>query len=106
MAGHSHHGHSHGGHSHGHSQGHSHGGHSHAGHDHGPPAEGHDRAFAIGITLNIAFIVGEVVFGLIAGSVALLADAGHNLSDVLGLGAAWAAIALGGARRRSASLMG
>ncbi|WP_010183580.1 cation diffusion facilitator family transporter [Sphingomonas sp. PAMC 26605] len=92
MAGHSHH--------HGHSHGHSHGGHSHAGHDHGPPAEGHDRAFAIGITLNLAFIVGEVVFGLIAGSVALLADAGHNLSDVLGLGAAWAAIALG---RRAAS---
>lgn len=95
MAGHSHHGHSHGGHSHG---AHSHGG--HAGHDHGPPAEGHDRAFAIGITLNLAFIVGEVVFGLIAGSVALLADAGHNLSDVLGLCAAWAAIALG---RRAAS---
>ncbi|TPG56141.1 cation diffusion facilitator family transporter [Sphingomonas glacialis] len=93
MAGHSH--------NHGHSHGHSHGGgHSHAGHDHGPPAEGHDRAFAIGITLNLAFIVGEVVFGLIAGSVALLADAGHNLSDVLGLCAAWAAIALG---RRAAS---
>jgi cobalt-zinc-cadmium efflux system protein len=94
LAGHSHH--------HGHSHGHSHAGHGHGhgGHDHGPPAEGHDRAFAIGITLNLAFIVGEVVFGLIAGSVALLADAGHNLSDVLGLGAAWAAIALG---RRAAS---
>ena len=90
MAGHSHHGHSHGEHAHG----------DHAGHAHGPPAQGHDRAFAIGITLNLAFIVGEVVFGLIAGSVALLADAGHNLSDVLGLGAAWAAIALG---RRAAS---
>ncbi|MEG3177360.1 cation diffusion facilitator family transporter [Sphingomonas sp. RB3P16] len=93
MAGHSHHH----GHSHGHGHGHAHG---HSGHDHGPPAQGHDRAFAIGITLNMAFIVGEVVFGLMAGSVALLADAGHNLSDVLGLCAAWAAIALG---RRAAS---
>lgn len=86
------HGHSHGhDHHHGHAHGH---GHSHA------PAAGHDRAFAIGISLNIAFVAGEVVFGLIAGSVALLADAGHNLSDVLGLCAAWAAIALG---RRAAS---
>lgn len=58
------------------------------------PARGHDRAFAIGIGLNLAFVAGEAVFGLIAGSVALLADAGHNLSDVLGLGAAWAASAL------------
>jgi cobalt-zinc-cadmium efflux system protein len=93
LAGHSHH-HGHG-HSHDRGHAHSHGhGHSHA------PAEGHDRAFAIGITLNLAFVIGEVVFGLIAGSVALLADAGHNLSDVLGLGAAWAAIALG---KRAAS---
>ncbi|MDX5983631.1 cation diffusion facilitator family transporter [Sphingomonas echinoides] len=93
MAGHSHsHGHDdHHGHSHGHGHGHSHG---HA------PVAGHDRAFAIGIGLNLAFVVGEAVFGLIAGSVALLADAGHNLSDVLGLCAAWAAIALG---RRAAS---
>ena len=82
MAGHSH------SHDHGHSHAHGHG-HSHA------PAGTHDRAFAIGIALNLAFIGGEVVFGLIAQSVSLLADAGHNLSDVLGLGAAWAAIALG-----------
>ena len=94
MAGHSHahHGHDHGA-SHDHGPGHGHA-HSHA------PAAGHDRAFAIGIGLNLAFIVGEVVFGLIAGSVSLLADAGHNLSDVLGLCAAWAAIALG---RRAAT---
>ncbi|MBP2277701.1 MULTISPECIES: cation diffusion facilitator family transporter [Sphingomonas] len=93
MAGHGHsHGHDdHHGHAHGHGHGHSH---SHA------PVAGHDRAFAIGIGLNLAFVVGEAVFGLIAGSVALLADAGHNLSDVLGLCAAWAAIALG---RRAAS---
>lgn len=95
MAGHSHsdHGHDHAGHNHGH-------GHSH-GHGNGHvPASGHDRAFAVGIALNLSFIVGEVVFGLMAHSVSLLADAGHNLSDVLGLGAAWAAIALG---RRSPS---
>ncbi|PTS86823.1 cation transporter [Sphingomonas sp. HMWF008] len=94
-------GHSHSDHGHDHSPGHSHGhGHAHGhGHSHAPPA-GHDRAFAIGIGLNVAFIGVEVVFGLIAGSVALLADAGHNLSDVLGLCAAWAAIALG---KRAAS---
>lgn len=92
LAGHSH---SHHGHDHGHGHGHSHG----HGHDRAPPA-GHDRAFAIGIGLNLAFVGAEVVFGLIAGSVALLADAGHNLSDVLGLCAAWAAIALG---KRAAS---
>ena len=96
MAGHSH---SHHGHDHGHDHGHGHS-HSHGhGHAHAPPA-GHDRAFAIGIGLNLAFVGAEVVFGLIAGSVALLADAGHNLSDVLGLCAAWAAIALG---KRAAS---
>ena len=99
MAGHSHshHGHDHGSHGHGAGHGHGHGhgiGHSHA------PVNAHDRAFAIGIALNLSFIVGEVVFGLMAHSVSLLADAGHNLSDVLGLGAAWAAIALG---RRSPS---
>lgn len=71
-----------------------HHGHAH-GHDHAHAATAPDRAFAIGIALNVAFIVGEVVFGLIGHSVALLADAGHNLSDVLGLGAAWAAVALG-----------
>lgn len=70
---------------------------SHA-HDH-PPGHGHDhhhvpssfdRAFAIGIGLNIAFVVAEVVFGLRAHSLALTADAGHNLGDVLGLVLAWA----------------
>lgn len=80
-----------------HSHGHEHHGHHHGhGHAHGhAPTGTHDRAFAIGIALNLAFIGGEVVFGLVAQSVSLLADAGHNLSDVLGLGAAWAAIALG-----------
>ena len=49
------------------------------------------RAFAIGVVLNSGFIVAEVVFGLFSHSLTLLADAGHNLSDVLGLVMAWAA---------------
>lgn len=57
-------------------------------HDHhAPPA--HGRAFGIGIALNIAFVLIEVYFGLASDSLALLADAGHNLSDVLGLVLAW-----------------
>jgi len=53
------------------------------------------RAFAVGVALNVAYIVAEVVFGLATGSLALLADAGHNLSDVLGLLLAWGAVCLG-----------
>jgi len=55
--------------------------------------EQHDfgRAFAIGVALNTGFIVAEVVFGLFSHSLTLLADAGHNLGDVLGLIMAWAA---------------
>ncbi len=69
--------------------------HDHHNHDHthSHAAGQHDRAFAIGATLNIGFVLAEVVFGLAANSVALLADAAHNLGDVLGLllswGAAW-----------------
>jgi cobalt-zinc-cadmium efflux system protein len=55
---------------------------------------GFDRAFAIGIGLNLAYIVAEAVAGLLVGSLALLADAGHNLSDVLGLALAWGATVL------------
>ena len=62
--------------------------HSHA-HAHAPADFG--RAFAIGIGLNLAFVAAEVVFGFVANSMSLLADAGHNLSDVLGLVLAWAA---------------
>jgi len=58
-------------------------------HDHGPP--NYNRAFAIGVALNIAFVAIEVVFGWWANSLALLADAGHNLSDVIGLVLAWGA---------------
>lgn len=51
----------------------------------------HKKAFAIGIALNLAFVAAEVVFGLLANSSALLADAGHNASDVLSLIFAWMA---------------
>jgi cobalt-zinc-cadmium efflux system protein len=68
-------------------------------HDHQPTDVG--RAFAIGIGLNLAFLVSEAVFGVLAHSTALLADAAHNASDVLGLVMAWAAIALG--RRKPSS---
>lgn len=68
---------------------HSHSGHGH-GHDHHHPTN-FGRAFAIGIALNSAFIAVEVLFGFKANSLALLADAGHNFSDVLGLVLAWGA---------------
>jgi cobalt-zinc-cadmium efflux system protein len=66
-----------------------HGGHDHAhgGHSHGPAR--YDRAFAIGIALNLAFAAAEFVFGFLSQSLALIADAGHNLSDVAGLVIAW-----------------
>ncbi|WP_106640418.1 cation diffusion facilitator family transporter [Allosphingosinicella vermicomposti] len=73
-------------HAHNHSHGHSHG-HGHHGHAHAPADFG--RAFAIGITLNLSFVIVEATFGFLSGSMALLADAGHNLSDVLGLAVAW-----------------
>jgi cobalt-zinc-cadmium efflux system protein len=69
------------GHSH---AGHGHAGHSHAGHDHSTGIN-FGPAFIIGITLNLAFVVVETIYGFTANSMALLADAGHNLSDVLGL---------------------
>jgi cobalt-zinc-cadmium efflux system protein len=67
--------------------------HGHHGHVHGH--HGHDRAFAIGIALNLAFVAIESVFGVLSHSMALLADAGHNLSDVLALALAWGASVLG-----------
>lgn len=68
------------------------GGHGGHGHSHAPADFG--RAFAIGTALNMAFVVVEAGYGLAAGSMALLADAGHNLSDVLGLLIAWGAAVL------------
>jgi cobalt-zinc-cadmium efflux system protein len=67
-------------------------GHDHAGHSHAPASYG--RAFLVGIVLNGGFVVAEAAYGFFANSLALLADAGHNLSDVLGLVLAWAAATL------------
>lgn len=69
--------------------------HAHA-HAHAKPGVG--RAFGIGISLNLAFVVVEATFGILSHSMALVADAGHNLSDVLGLALSWAAMLL--ARRK------
>jgi cobalt-zinc-cadmium efflux system protein len=88
--------------SHSHDHDHAHGkDHGHAHHGHKRDAHGHDhapkdfgRAFAIGLTLNIGFVIAEVLFGILGNSMALLADAGHNVGDVLGLIVAWAGVAL------------
>ncbi len=72
---------------------HDHHGHDHHSHHHHAPAD-FGRAFLIGIVLNTAFIVAEVVFGLRSNSLALLADAGHNTGDVFGLALAFAAALL------------
>lgn len=58
-------------------------------HSHNP--RNYNRAFAIGVALNMAFVILEATIGIMADSLALLADAGHNLSDVLGLLLAWGA---------------
>lgn len=62
-----------------------HGGHDHS--HHGPAR--FDRAFAIGVALNLLFVAAEFGFGIVSNSLALVADAGHNLSDVVGLLIAW-----------------
>ncbi|SAL78222.1 cation diffusion facilitator family transporter [Caballeronia arvi] len=83
------HDHAHGGH-----EGHDHasGGHHH--HHHAPQA-GQGRTFALAVGLNVLIVVVQAVYGFLAHSTALLADAGHNLSDVLGLLLAWGAVWLG-----------
>ena len=88
------HGHDHGAHACGHGDGHrDNHGHDHDhGHAHAPKDFG--RAFLIGIVLNTGFVIAEVIFGIVGNSIALLADAGHNLSDVLGLLLAWGASVL------------
>ena len=77
-------------HDHHHHHGHAHG----HGHDHGPVDTG-DWRYLVGLVLNLGFVIAEFSAGIISGSTALMADAGHNLSDVLGLalagGAAWLA---------------
>jgi len=67
-------------------------GHDHAqpsGHGHAPARFG--RAFALGVALNLGYVIVEAIFGVLGNSVALLADAGHNVSDVLALAVAWLA---------------
>ena len=89
-------------HAHEHSHGNGHAGHSAGGghqHPHVDPA-GQGRAFGIAIALNSIFVVVEFGYGFVANSTALMADAGHNLSDVLGLLLAWGALLLA---RRSPS---
>ncbi|PKL42987.1 MAG: cation transporter [Candidatus Riflebacteria bacterium HGW-Riflebacteria-1] len=81
------HNHNHCDHSHDHAHDHSHGHSHHHGHSHGPVD--YNRAFAIGVALNISFATVEAFYGYFAGSLALVADAGHNFSDVLGLLLAW-----------------
>lgn len=76
--------HDHAGHGHHH-------GHGHHGHAHGTPG---GASFAIAVGLNLVFVVAEVAAGLVSGSMALIADAGHNLSDVLSLLLAWGASVL------------
>lgn len=66
-------------------------------HSHHQAPKTYTRAFQIGIGLNIGFVLIEAGFGWVTQSLALLADAGHNLSDVLGLLLAWEAL-----RRRQA----
>jgi len=73
--------------------------HSHSGHAHGAP-KNHGRTFLLAIALNISFVIIEFGYGFFANSTALMADAGHNLSDVLGLALAWGAAVLG---KRAAS---
>jgi cobalt-zinc-cadmium efflux system protein len=77
--------------------------HEHHDHDDHAPGAGHvhehapkdfGTAFAIGMALNLGFVIVEVVYGLLANSIALVADAGHNLGDVLGLMMAWVATLL------------
>jgi cobalt-zinc-cadmium efflux system protein len=60
------------------------------GHSHGPM--NYDRVFAIGIALNVSYALIEVVAGFWLNSLSLVADAGHNLSDVIGLLLAWFAV--------------
>lgn len=83
--------HDHTHHDHGHD--HDHHGHGHGHHHHALPAD-HGRAFALAIGINTLFFAIEFIYGFIANSTALMADAGHNLSDVLGLALAWGAAIL------------
>jgi len=64
------------------------------GHDHSHEVKNYNKAFSIGITLNVIFVIIEFTYGVMADSLALIADAGHNLSDVVSLVLAWGAFYL------------
>lgn len=68
----------------------------HGGHDHSHSHQtgNHGRIFALTTALNVALVAAQVIYGLLANSLALLADAGHNFGDVMGLVMAWAAFAI------------
>ena len=63
-------------------------------HNHDHTVKNYNKAFALGVALNVIFVIIEAFYGIMAGSLALVADAGHNLSDVLGLLIAWGASVL------------
>lgn len=84
--GHAHEGHAHHDHAHGHGHGH--------GHAHALTPAGINKRMGIAVALNVIFVAIESSFGVLSNSVALIADAGHNLGDVLGLICAWTAIVL------------
>lgn len=65
--------------------------HNHSHHNHVPASGDYSAKFKFGIIINLLFVLIEFVFGIIYGSLALIADAGHNLSDVIGLVIAWVA---------------
>lgn len=65
--------------------------HDHSGHHHARRAPNNNLAFVVGITLNVGFVIAEIIYGLTANSLSLLSDAGHNMSDVFGLLIAWGA---------------
>ncbi|SEP67621.1 cobalt-zinc-cadmium efflux system protein [Devosia sp. YR412] len=82
--------------------GHDHSGHDHAGHSHAPTVSaGNERVVLIGFLLTAGFMVAEVIAGALSGSLALIADAGHMLTDSAALLLAWAAFRYG--RRASDS---
>jgi cobalt-zinc-cadmium efflux system protein len=100
------HGHDHAGHDHDdnalaggdahHHAGHDHSSHGHAGHSHAPTVSaGNERVVLIGFLLTAGFMLAEVVAGLLSGSLALIADAGHMLTDAAALLLAWAAFRFG-----------
>jgi cobalt-zinc-cadmium efflux system protein len=89
------------GHDHGHDEDHDHAGHDHAGHDHAghshapKVSRSNERAVLIGLLLTFSFMIAEIVGGYISGSLALIADAGHMLTDTVALFLAWLGFRLG-----------